>query len=113
MPDDIKYVAVVESALRTYAYSTARAVGPWQFMEGTAKKYGLRVDKWIDERLHFERATEAALNYLKDLHRQFGNWNLAIAAYNCGENRMAKSTSHQGSHHFYDTDLPLCLLYTS
>lgn len=107
MPDDLKYVAVVESSLRTYAVSPAQARGPWQLMEATAKKYGLRVDKWVDERLHFERATEAALAYLRDLHRRFGNWTLAIAAYNCGENRVTKNTDLQGSQHFYDTDLPL------
>jgi len=107
MPDDLKYVVVVESSLRTYALSSAKAVGPWQFMEGTAKKYGLRVDKWIDERLNFERSTEAALDYLKDLHDLFQSWTLAMAAYNCGENRLGKSRDHQGSRSFYDTDLPL------
>lgn len=107
MPDDLKYVVVVESAMKTYATSSAKAVGPWQFMNGTAKKYGLRVDRWIDERLNFERSTEAALNYLGDLYKLFDSWNLAIAAYNCGENRMAKNTGKQGSTHFYDTDLPL------
>jgi membrane-bound lytic murein transglycosylase D len=107
MPDDIKYVAVVESSLRTYAVSSAKATGPWQFMEKTAKRYGLRVDSTIDERLNFERATEAALNYLDELHRLFGNWGLAIAAYNCGEDRVAKSIEMQGVSNYYDADLPL------
>ncbi len=107
MPDDIKYVAVVESSLRTYAVSSAKATGPWQFMEKTAKRYGLGVDSTIDERLNFERATEAALNYLDELHRLFGNWGLAIAAYNCGEDRVAKSIEMQGVSNYYDADLPL------
>ena len=107
MPDDIKYVAVVESSLRTYAVSSAKATGPWQFMEKTAKRYGLRVDSTIDERLNFEKATEAALNYLDELHRLFGNWGLAIAAYNCGEDRVAKSIEMQGVSNYYDADLPL------
>jgi len=107
LPDDLKYVAVVESALKTYVTSSAQAVGPWQFINGTAKRYGLRTDRWIDERYHFELATEAALDYLTDLHREFKNWTLAIAAYNCGENRMAKSLQAQGVQSFYDVDLPL------
>ncbi len=107
LPDDLKYIAVVESALKIYATSSAKAVGPWQFIEGTGKAYGLRSDRWIDERYNFERATEAALNYLTDLHKEFKNWGLAIAAYNCGENRMAKDLRAQGVNNFYDADLPL------
>ena len=106
LPDDLKYVAVVESSLRTYAVSSAKATGPWQFMEKTAKRYGLRVDSAIDERLNFEKATESALNYLADLHRQFGNWGLAMAAYNCGEDRVAKSLEMQQAAGYYDLDLP-------
>ncbi len=107
MPDDLKYIVVVESAMKTYATSSAKAVGPWQFMNGTGKKYGLRIDRWIDERLHFEKATDAALNYLGDLYKMFGNWSLAIAAYNCGENGMSRRISAQEVGHFYDADLPL------
>ncbi len=107
MPDDIKYVVVVESAFRTYAVSSAKAVGPWQFMEKTAKRYGLKVNKQIDERLHFEKSTEAALDYLTDLYRMFGNWTLAMAAYNCGEERVSNNIGSQGAQSFYDIDLPL------
>jgi len=107
LPDDLKYVVVVESALKTYATSTAKAVGPWQFIEGTGKRYGLRTDRWIDERYNFERATDAALNYLADLNKEFKSWSVAIAAYNCGENRMAKDLRAQGVNNFYDADLPL------
>ncbi|MDD5169023.1 MAG: lytic transglycosylase domain-containing protein, partial [Syntrophales bacterium] len=106
MPDDIKYVAVQESSLQTYALSSAKAAGPWQFINSTAIKYGLRVDSWIDERRHFERSTDAALNYLSDLYKRFGSWNLAIAAYNCGENGLSRRKDQQGSRYFYDTDLP-------
>jgi hypothetical protein len=107
LPDDLKYVVVVESAFKTYAASSAKAIGPWQFIEATGKKYGLRSDRWIDERYNFERATEAALSYLADLHSEFKSWPLAIAAYNCGENRMARDLKAQGVGNFYDADLPL------
>ncbi len=107
MPDDLKYVAVVESALKTYAFSGAGAVGPWQFMEKTAKRYGLKVNEWIDERLNFERATEAALNYLGELYPMFGSWPLAMAAYNCGEDRINREISEQNINSFYDLNLPL------
>ncbi len=107
LPDDLKYIAIVESALKTYVTSSSQAVGPWQFISGTAKRYGLRTDRWIDERYNFERATEAALDYLTDLYGEFRNWPLAIAAYNCGENRMARSLQAQEVKSFYDLDLPL------
>lgn len=107
LPEDLKYMVVVESAFRTYAVSSANAVGPWQFIKSTAQKYNLRVDKWIDERHNFEKATEAALNYLTDLYSMFNSWNLAVAAYNCGENKMGSSLSRQQSDNYFDTDLPL------
>lgn len=107
MPDDLKYMAVVESSLKTYAVSTAKAVGPWQFMKGTAQKYGLRIDKWYDQRLNFEQSTDAALTYLSELYAIFGNWGMAIAAYNCGENRMIRSAKAQEFQNYYDADLPL------
>ena len=93
LPDDLKYVVVVESSFRTYAYSSAKAVGPWQFIEGTGKRYGLKVNKQIDERLNFEKSTEAALNYLTDLYRMFNSWTLAMAAYNCGEEKVSSCMS--------------------
>ncbi|MCX7816917.1 MAG: lytic transglycosylase domain-containing protein [Syntrophales bacterium] len=107
LPDDLKYVLVVESSFKTYAISSAKAVGPWQFVLPTAKKYGLRVDAWIDERYNFEKATEAALNYLSDLYQMYGNWSLAIAAYNCGEHKVSDRVKLQQTTSFYDTDLPL------
>ena len=107
LPEDLKYVVVAESALKTYAVSSAQAVGPWQFVAGTAKRYGLRVDKWIDERHNFERATDAALQYLTDLYNMYKSWGLAIAAYNCGENKVIRKLNTQGVLTYYDLDLPL------
>lgn len=107
MPEDLKYIAVVESSFRTYAVSSASAVGPWQFIKGTALRYNLKIDKWIDERLNFEKATDAALNYLSDLYGLFRSWNVAVAAYNCGENRMTVSLTRQEVANYFDTDLPL------
>ncbi len=107
MPDDLKYIVIAESDLKTYYdVSPAGAVGPWQFMEATAKRFGLRVDKWIDERRNFERATDAALNYLSDLHKRYKSWILAAAAYNCGENRVSKNMGAQGVASYFDLDLP-------
>jgi len=107
LPDDLKYVVVAESSLKTYAVSSARAVGPWQFVAGTAKRYGLRVDKWIDQRQNFERSTDAALHYLTDLYNMYKSWTLAVAAYNCGENKVIRNLSNQEVQNYYDLDLPL------
>jgi membrane-bound lytic murein transglycosylase D len=107
LPDDLKYVVVAESSLKTYAVSSAKAVGPWQFVAGTAKRYGLRVDKWIDERQNFERSTDAALQYLTDLYNMYKSWTLAVAAYNCGENKVIRNLSSQEVQTYYDLDLPL------
>jgi len=82
LPEDLKYVAVAESALITDIKSSRRALGLWQFVSRTARRYGLQRNRLIDERLDFERSTEAAMRYLKRLHSEFGNWTLAIAAYN-------------------------------
>jgi membrane-bound lytic murein transglycosylase D len=82
---------MIESGFNPNALSTAQAVGLWQFVAGTARMYGLRVDGYVDERRDPERATDAALEYLQDLHGQFGAWNLAAAAYNTGEYRVAQA----------------------
>ena len=105
LPDDLKYIVVIESDIKTYAASGRKAVGPWQFVSDTGKKYGLRIDKWIDERLHFERATDAAIAYMANLYEMFGKWDLAIAAYNCGENGMRRRIKAQEVDYFYDADL--------
>ncbi len=107
LPDDLKYVAVAESSLRTYAYSSAKAVGPWQFIESTAKRNGLRVNTWFDDRLSFERSTDAALHYFEILHRKFGSWTLAAAAYNAGEQRIQNAMDIQGQKNYFDLNLPI------
>ena len=106
MPDDIKYLAVAESDLRIHAFSNAGAGGPWQFIRPTAKKFGLRQGGYFDDRLHFEKATDAALRYLKQLYEEFGSWTLAMAAYNCGEKRVRKEIKGQGESSYYRLNLP-------
>jgi membrane-bound lytic murein transglycosylase D len=107
MPDDLKYVAVAESALITDIKSRKRAVGLWQFMSRTARRYGLRKNRLVDERLDFERSTEAAIKYLQRLHSEFGNWTLALAAYNCGDVFLKREIKTQQVKDFYRLDLPL------
>ena len=107
MPDDLKYVAVAESALITDIKSRKRAVGLWQFMSSTARRYGLRKNQLIDERLDFERSTEAAIKYLKRLHSEFDNWTLALSAYNCGDAFLKSEIKKQKVEDFYRLDLPL------
>ncbi len=107
LPDDLKYLAVAESDLLTYAYSSAGAGGPWQFIRATASRYGLRQGNSFDDRLCIEKATEAALTYLKDLHDRFNSWSLAMAAYNCGEARVNKEMQEQGESTYFRLNLPL------
>ncbi|MDR1783096.1 MAG: transglycosylase SLT domain-containing protein [Dysgonamonadaceae bacterium] len=97
LPDELKYLVVVESALNPTALSRAGASGMWQFMLGTGKKYGLEINSLIDERLDPVKATDAACQYLKALNELFfGNWDLAIAAYNCGEGNVSKAIRRAG-----------------
>jgi membrane-bound lytic murein transglycosylase D len=106
MPQDIKYLSIAESSLISNIKSRKGAVGPWQFLSETARRNGLRSDKGMDERRDFERSTEAALNYLKKLKEMFGTWTLAMAAYNCGENRMEKEVREQQQSDYYNLKLP-------
>jgi membrane-bound lytic murein transglycosylase D len=90
MPQDLIYLAMIESGFNPKAQSPAKAGGLWQFISETGRRYGLTVNKHVDERNHPEKATDAALSYLSDLHDRFGSWYLAAAAYNTGENRVGR-----------------------
>jgi hypothetical protein len=107
MPDDLKYLAVAESALIIYSRSRKGARGPWQFMTPTARVNGLRRNLVVDERLDFELSTEAALQNLKRLKEKFGSWVLAMAAYNGGETRLRKAIKEQKTNDYYRLNLPL------
>lgn len=107
MPDCLKHLPVIESALLPNALSSAKAGGFWQFIPETAKRYGLKQNINWDDRADFEKATDAGLNYLSDLHKQFGSWALAIAAYNAGENTVQIAINYQpGAKDYYDLLLP-------
>jgi LysM repeat protein len=107
LPDDIKYLAVAESGLKTWVWSPAGAAGFWQFIKPTGRRYGLEKNSHKDERLDVEASTSAALNYLKDLYGIFKSWPLAMAAYNCGEERVKREIREQGVSDYYNLNLPL------
>ncbi|WP_200979766.1 lytic transglycosylase domain-containing protein [Echinicola sp. 20G] len=96
MPDEIKYLAIIESGLNPKAKSYVGAMGLWQFMPATGRVYDLHVTRDIDDRMDPELATEAACKYLKSLHRMFGDWELALAAYNCGPGNVRKAIRRSG-----------------
>ncbi len=101
LPDDLKYLSVVESALNPQAVSRSGAVGLWQFMGPTAKDFNLAMNSSVDERKDPNKSTLAAITYLERLHRKFGNWELALAAYNGGPGRVAKAVKRGKSHNFW------------
>jgi hypothetical protein len=107
VPDDLKYVAIAESALRPHAASRKGAVGFWQFMADTGRKYGLVINDRIDERRNFLASTRAAILYFNDLHKLLGTWTLAAAAYNMGEEGLQAEIIMQETHDYYRLYLPL------
>jgi len=96
LPEELKVMAVIESALNPVAVSRANAKGMWQFMHTTAKSYGLRIDSYVDERFDTYKAADAAARYLRDAYNIFGDWNLAISSYNCGAGNVNKAIRRAG-----------------
>jgi len=107
VPDDIKYLCVIESALRAHAGSSKGAIGFWQFMQSTARRYDLIVNSRIDERRNLFKSTDAAIRYLKDLYQLFNAWTLAAAAYNMGEDGLEAEITVQKVKSYYQLYLPL------
>lgn len=106
MPSDLIYMAMIESGLSMTARSRAAAVGPWQFVSGTARLRGLMVDSWVDERRDLEKSTLAACQHLKMMYGMFQNWPLALAAYNSGEYRIQRAIGLQGDPDYWHLRLP-------
>lgn len=96
IPEEILYLAMVESGLEVRSVSNAKAVGVWQFMKPTANKLGLRVDAYVDERMDLVKSTHAAAAYLKELRAEFGKWYLALLAYNCGNGKLRSAIKRAG-----------------
>jgi membrane-bound lytic murein transglycosylase D len=102
LPVELKYLAVIESDLKSSATSRVGAAGPWQFMTQTAKDFGLTVNHRVDERRDFNKSTIAAAKYLKDLYNTYNDWLLVIAAYNCGNGPVNNAIRRSGSSNFWD-----------
>lgn len=102
VPDDLLYLACVESTLNQRAYSPAKAAGMWQFLASTAKEYGLEVNDEIDERYNLEKATAAACRYLKNAYNKYGSWESAMASYNGGQARISRELASQGADTSFD-----------
>jgi membrane-bound lytic murein transglycosylase D len=106
MPKDLIYLAMVESGFNPKAWSKASASGMWQFISGTGRRYGLKDDWWYDPRRDPNLATDAALEYLADLHDEFQDWHQAMAAYNCGEGRVRRMLNQDSTRGYWDMPLP-------
>jgi membrane-bound lytic murein transglycosylase D len=102
LPEDLVFVSLIESGFNPYAYSRSHAVGAWQFMKGTGLKYGLRIDRYIDERRDVVKSTHAAAAYLKDLYAMFNSWPLALASYNGGEGRVGRAMKRTNAEDFWE-----------
>lgn len=106
VPEDLKYVSIIESSLRPEAVSSAGAVGPWQFMAATGREFGLNRESWVDERRDWARSTRAALDYLKELRGHTTSWALALASYNAGPGRVRQAQENQKHEEFWGLVLP-------
>ena len=102
LPEDLVYMALIESGFNPYAYSRSKASGPWQFIYLTGKRYGLKVNGWVDERRDPEKSTVAAAKYLRDLYDMFECWYLAAAGYNAGENKIANAMKRYRTEDFWE-----------
>ena len=102
LPQDLVYLSMIESGFSPKAFSSAQAVGLWQFMNDTGRQYSLRIDDSVDERRHIEKSTKAAVAFLGDLYKDFGDWHLAVAAYNGGPNRVQIGLDRFGTRSFWD-----------
>ncbi len=102
LPEDLAYIAMIESGFNPYAYSHAHAGGMWQFIQGTGRRYGLAINNYVDERRDPVKATHAAAKYLLDLYKQFGSWYLAAASYNCGEGRVQREIQSSNHKNFWE-----------
>ncbi len=109
LPSDLAYLAMIESGFNQRAYSHARAVGMWQFMKGTGRDYHLKIDRYVDERRDALKSTQAAAAYLKDLYQQFGDWHLAVAAYNGGPGKVRGGLKRYKVNTFWELAQKKCL----
>ncbi|MBI5583641.1 MAG: transglycosylase SLT domain-containing protein, partial [Deltaproteobacteria bacterium] len=108
LPEDLVYLAMIESGFSNIAYSRAQAVGMWQFIRETGQRYGLKINTWVDERKDPFKATQAAARYLSDLYKQFGSWYLAAAGYNAGEGKIARALVMYNAQNYWEITADHC-----